>query len=299
MRRWMLLLVAPSLLLIGAGRQEPPPFPPSIVAWTPSPKNPVFKGEGADAWDKKIRERGWIMVEGGIYHLWYTGYNDAREPDRLLGHATSNDGLTWVRDPANPLRTGSWVEDVCILKHDGTYFMVAEGKGDIAHMLTSKDGVKWDEQGPLDIRKADGTPIDAGPRGTPTLYLDGDLWNLFYERYDQGVWLARSKDRKVWTNVQDEPVLKMGPESYDKTAVAMNQVVKRDGVYYGIYHANAERPWKEWTTCVARSKDLIHWEKYAGNPIAVNNSSSGILVDTEEGPRLYTMHPEVRVYEPK
>lgn len=291
----LLALILPS----GAGPQEPDPFPAAIVAWTPSARNPVFKAAAGDAWDAKIRERGWIMVEGGVYHLWYTGYNDAREPDRLLGHATSDDGLTWVRDPANPLRTGGWVEDVSIVKHDDTYFMVAEGQGDIAHMLTSKDGRNWDERGPLDIRKADGTPIDAGPRGTPTLYLDGDIWNLFYERNDRGVWLARSKDRKVWTNVQDEPVLKMGPESYDKAAVAMNQVVKRDGVYYGFYHANAERPWKEWTTCVARSKDLVRWEKYAGNPIAANNSSSGILVDTPGGPRLYTMHPEVRVHTPR
>ena len=49
-------------------------------------------------------------------------------------------------------------------------------------------------------------------------------------------------------------------------------------------------------TCVARSKDLIHWEKYAKNPIVRDNASSSILVATPEGDRLYAMHPKVRVY---
>ena len=52
--------------------------------------------------------------------------------------------------------------------------------------------------------------------------------------------------------MKDEPVLTMGPEPYDKAAVAFDQIFKRDGVYYAVYHANSERPWKDWTTCIAR-----------------------------------------------
>jgi hypothetical protein len=111
--------------------------------------------------------------------------------------------------------------------------------------------------------------------------------------------LATSKDRKVWINVKDEPVIAMGPEPYDRAAVALNQIVKRDGWYYAFYHANSERPWKDWTTCVARSRDRVRWEKYPGNPIIRNNCSSAILVRTPEGQdRLYTMHPDVKVFVP-
>jgi beta-1,2-mannobiose phosphorylase / 1,2-beta-oligomannan phosphorylase len=287
------------LLLIGMaiGPAQGDDFPRPLVAWSPAAEEPVFRGAGGDAWDKKIRERGWILVEDGIYHLWYTGYNDDRSPNKLLGHATSPDGVHWTRDPANPLVTDSWVEDMCVVRHEGTYFMFAEGKDDIAHMLTSPDGVHWTERGRLDIRTADGKPLSPGPYGTPTVWVEGGTWHLFYERGDQGVWLATSKDRKTWVNVQDEPVLSCGPEPYDRFAVAMNQVVKRDGVYYAFYHANAHKPWKDWTTCVARSKDLIRWEKYAGNPIVDHNCSSGILVDGPRGARFYTMHPEVRLFE--
>jgi sucrose-6-phosphate hydrolase SacC (GH32 family) len=271
-------------------------WPKDLVSWVPSPSNPVFQGAGDDAWDQKIRERGWILFEDGTFHLWYTGYNDARSPNKMLGHATSQDGVRWVRDPANPIHRSSWVEDMCVVKEGTTYFMFAEGKDDIAHLLSSTDRVHWEELGPLDIREVDGTRISPGPYGTPTVWVEGGTWYLFYERGDQGVWLASSKDRKSWTNVRDQPVLAIGPERYDKYAVAMNQVFKRGGVYYSLYHANAHKPWKDWTTCIARSNDLVHWEKYSGNPLIMNNSSSGILVEGPSGGRLYTMHPEVRIF---
>ncbi len=143
-------------------------------------------------------------------------------------------------------------------------------------------------------------PDQPGPYGTPTAWFENGTWYLFYERGDRGVWLATSKDRKVWTNVQDDPVIALGPSAYDQAAVAVNQIVKRDGFYYAFYHANAQRPWKDWTTCVARSRDLVHWEKYPGNPIIGNNCSSAILVRTPQGEdRLYTMHPDVKVFVPK
>jgi beta-1,2-mannobiose phosphorylase / 1,2-beta-oligomannan phosphorylase len=281
------------------GQQAPPSWP--FVAWTPIPENPVFAGTSRDTWDRKIRERGYILVgDDGTYHLWYTGYAVDKAPTMSLGHATSKDGVHWTRDPANPIFKESWTEDVCVVRHDGAFFMFAEGKNDIAHLLTSNDGLKWTEHGSLDIRKTDGTPIGPGPYGTPTAWFENGVWYLFYERGDQGVWLATSKDLKVWTNLKDDPVIGLGPSPYDQTAVAMNQIVKRDGFYYALYHANAQRPWKDWTTCLARSRDLIHWDKYPGNPIIGNNCSSAILVKTPQGEdRLYTMHPDVKVFVPK
>ena len=275
-------------------------FPKDLVSWKPIAGNPVLAGTGLErGWDRKIRERGWILVENGVYHLWYTGYNDDRSPNRNLGYAVSIDGLNWIRWPNNPIVSTTWVEDVCVVKHEGVYSMFAEGEKDVAHRLTSTDRVTWTEQGPLDIRKVDGSPIPPGPRGTPAVFVEGDTWYLFYERGDRGVWLATSKDQKVWTNVQDEPVMAMGPDAYDQYAVAFDQVFKRDGVYYAIYHANAHNPWKkDWTTNIARSKDLVHWEKYPGNPLIGNDSSSGMLVPVGGRVRLYTMHPEIRAFEP-
>ena len=70
------LLVAPS----------PPPAAPQVrpsaqqlaqpwalVRWKPVPENPVFTGTGRETWDRKIRERGYILPDDkGNFDLWYT-----------------------------------------------------------------------------------------------------------------------------------------------------------------------------------------------------------------------------------
>jgi sucrose-6-phosphate hydrolase SacC (GH32 family) len=262
--------------------------------------NPLFTGTGRDTWDREIRERGFILREGNTWKLWYTGYNTNRSETKALGYATSRDGLAWTRDPANPIFDGVWTEDVFVLRHGGVYFMFAEGRNDVAHLLTSPDGRHWEERGSLDIRTRAGDPISAGPYGTPTVWLEAGTWYLFYERNDEGIWLATSPEGRTWTNVEDTPVIRRGPETYDRGAVALNQVVRYRGRYYGVYHANAQADWKgPWTTCLAASDDLRHWEKYPGNPVIPSDDSSGILVDDGRRLRLYTMHPAVKLWLPR
>ncbi len=282
-----------------AGTMQSEKFPPEIVDFAPFDGNPVFTGTGKDSWDAKIRERGYILYEGNTFHMWYTGYNDSRSDTKYLGYATSPDGIIWARHPENPVFDLSWVEDMHVVKHDGMYYMFAEGRNDIAHMLTSTDRIHWQDQGKLDIRYASGESLSPGPYGTPTVWIEDGIWYLFYERNDEGIWLATSTDRSVWTNISDDPVISTGPDNYDSEAVALNQVVKYKGLYYAWYHACAHQPWRDWTTNVAASKDLIHWEKYPGNPVIAGDKSSGILVRDKSRFRLYTMHPDVRIYFPK
>lgn len=274
-------------------------FPPELVRFSPSAKNPVFTAAGPGHWDVKIRERGWILREGDTWRLWYTGYDGTPEGTRHLGNATSPDGLAWTRHAANPLDRNEWIEDMQVVKNGDAYLMFAEGRGDQAQWFTSKDGLAWHREGTLDVRKTDGTPIEKGPYGTPTVWFDEGVWNLFYERSDKGVWLARSRDLKVWTNVQDDPVLLPGPEPYDRLMVALNQIVRHEGRYYAYYHGSGtpEKP-RLWSTCIAVSSDLVHWKKYAGNPLtpASANQSSGIVVFDGKQFRLYTMHDKVDVH---
>jgi hypothetical protein len=272
-------------------------FPAELVHFVPYKNNPVFAGTGAATWDNQIRERGWIMKESDGWHLWYNGYVHI-DSTKYLGYATSPDGLIWTRYKDNPIYSFGWVEDMCVVKPDSIYYMFAEGRGDTAHMLTSPDRIHWTERGNLHIHRVNGEPISKGPYGTPAVFKENGTWYLFYERDDAGIWLATSQDLSTWTNVQDEPVLNRGPEAYDKYGVAMNQVIKYNGLYYGYYHATAFEDWHEWSTNVAVSKDLTHWKKYPNNPIIGDNMSSGILVNDGTQYRMYTMHPEVNVFFP-
>jgi len=295
---WGMLPPSPLPLSIEADTiEQAADFPAELVDFMPGPDNPVFAAAGPGHWDVKIRERGWILREGETYHLWYTGYDGTREGIRQLGYATSPDGLHWTRHPDNPLLPEQWVEDMMVIRDGDTYYMFAEGRNDQAQLLTSKDRVHWNREGTLDIRLTNGEPIKPGPFGTPTAWLENGIWYLFYERMDLGVWLATSKDMKVWTLVQDEPVIVLGPGDYDKYMIALNQIVKRGDVYFAYYHGSGDKmaP-RAWTTNVARSTDLVHWEKYPGNPLVDGNKSSGIVVFDGRQYRLYTMHDQVDVY---
>ena len=292
------------LLLLTSGQTvhaQHDEFPNALVKFTSSPANPLFIARGKGHWDVRIRERGWILREGDQYRMWFTGYDDTRNGLKMLGYATSADGLHWTRHPRNPVYRENWVEDMMVVKRKGTYYMFAEGKGDQAHLLTSTDGINWNRKGPLDIRSTDGRRIKPGPYGTPTAWFEEGTWYLFYERRDLGVWLATSKEMKVWRHVQDEPVLLPGPDRYDRKLIALNQIVKHKGRYYAYYHGTAaEQSPSLWTTNVATSTDLIHWKKYPGNPLfpAGENKSSGILVHDGKQFRMYTMHNEVHVHFP-
>ena len=272
-------------------------FPGHMVNFVPYKANPVFTGTNADTWDKEIRERGYILFEDGLYKMWYTGYNPDKAEQKFLGYATSKDGIKWTRYPGNPIFKEKWTEDMCVIKNEGKYYMYAEGKNDIAHLLASHDGIHWNEKGDLIIKKTNGEIIP-GPYGTPTVWIENNKWYLFYERNDEAIWLAESSDHINWTNVQDTPVISKGPGKYDAGAVAANQVVKYKGKYYLYYHASS-KPMKsavEWTSNVAMSTDLIHWVKYDKNPIVKGDHSSPILVYNGNDYRLYTMHSQVWLY---
>ena len=282
-----------------AGSSEKDVFPAELVSFVPYENNPVFTGTGENTWDHAIRERGYILKEDDGYHMWYTGFRgDTNEPVMTLGYARSADGIRWTRFSGNPVFTESWVEDMMVVRHDSVYYMFAEGRNDIAHMLTSKDKINWTDHGSLNVRQTNGQPLSSGPYGTPTVYIEEEVWYLFYERNDEGIWLATSRDLKEWKNVQDEPVIRKGPESYDKFGVALNQVIKYGDRYYGYYHGTPTEDWSEWNTNVVVSSDLLHWRKYEGNPILEENKSSGIVVNDGARYRLYTMHEKVQLHFP-
>ena len=300
--RWRTLLFVVVLILAPVTCSANELFPPELTKFEPIGPNPVFTAQGEGHWDVKIRERGWIIREGDLWRMWFTGYDGTRPGRKMLGYATSRDGLSWQPHPANPIYNEHWVEDVCVIPHDGTLYMFAEGEQDRAQLLTSRDGIAWQRIATLDVRLKNGEPIPDGAYGTPTAWFEDGVWNLFYERNDKAIWLARSRDLKVFTNVQDEPVISPGPADCD--LIAMNQIIKHQGRYYAVIHGTKKNDDPKqpnlWSTGLATSTDLVHWTKYAGNPLrpVSENKSSGLLIHDGRQFLLYTMHGKVDLHRP-
>src|SRR5262245_16840505 len=89
-------------------------FPGELVCFTEPNPEPIFTGEGPGHWDAAIRERGWILHEGNQWRMWFTGYDGTRPGIKLLGYATSPDGLHWQREP-KPIYDQGWIEDMTVI----------------------------------------------------------------------------------------------------------------------------------------------------------------------------------------
>jgi hypothetical protein len=205
-------------------------------------------------------------------------FGPASEKPLLAGTGTN----TWDRK----MRERGW-----FMREEGQWHLWFTGYNDdltdarFLGYATSPDGIHW-TRWPGNPLTTDGWVEDM------CVVKRGDTWWLFYERRDLAVYVATSRD------------LAMGPETYDRHAVAVDQIIKHKGRCYAYYHASELPKWGEWSTCLAMSKDLVHWKKYPGNPVlpvnpAMPGAGSGTVVHDGQGYRLYTTHPDVRVYLPE
>ena len=149
-------------------------FPTSWYVSTLLHKIPSSPRPAKTTGTPRIRERGWILKDGDTWRLWYTGYDGTRDGKKMLGLATSPDGLRWTRHSANPIYRDRWVEDMQVIKHGDTYYMFSEGNDDQAQLLKSADGLAWERVGQLDVRLKNGEPIPPGPYGTPTAFFENE-----------------------------------------------------------------------------------------------------------------------------
>lgn len=162
-------------------------------------------------------------------------------------------------------------------------------------LYTSTDRIKWKAHGKIKLLEPYGT-ISTRNAGSPVLYCKNNLWYLFYEHWDEGIWLATTTDPLgAWTNVSRTAVLEpTGLGNFG--AMCADSVIKYSGRYYlygtvGIYPLGING--NKWSVFIAVSDDLIHWIPYQNNPITPWGRSSGMpVIDRSGKVRLYTMQPK-------
>jgi len=70
------------------------------IQWTKHPNNPVLDVGPPGSWEESIVFTPDVHFDGQTYHMWYNGFN---RTDARIGHATSPDGISWTKNPANPI----------------------------------------------------------------------------------------------------------------------------------------------------------------------------------------------------
>jgi predicted GH43/DUF377 family glycosyl hydrolase len=72
------------------------------INWYIDPNSVFEASEGM--WDSESVETPSVIKVGDTYHLYYTGYSTHYLlAEYSIGHATSKDGINWIKDPNNPV----------------------------------------------------------------------------------------------------------------------------------------------------------------------------------------------------
>jgi len=188
------------------------------------------------------------------------------------------------------------------------YYLFVEDKGRLTkkgkpsfrniRRYHSLDCKNWIDDGIiLDIDEG-GIPLNWQNKdvSSPIVYIENGIWYLFYEGRGKPntelktkhisslgkIGLAISNDGFHFKKISQRPIIDVGkPGDWDDRGVVPDDLIKYNNTYYLIYHGNGHflaplfcRDWACWRTGIAKSEDLIHFEKLKFNPINPLNGMS-------------------------
>jgi predicted GH43/DUF377 family glycosyl hydrolase len=105
---------------------------PDGIRWNKAAANPVFFGQ--KDWDHAGVGGAFVSTQynGQLYEMWFHGTEDTDKPYGL-GHAYSNDGITWAEDESTPnvFADGSSFLDPWVASVGGTTYIWSEAQTDV------------------------------------------------------------------------------------------------------------------------------------------------------------------------
>ena len=178
-------------------------YSPDGINWTKHP-NRVLQVGSSSEWDSGFLEGPSVIKDGNTYKMWYCGYDaivngNSTDGKANIGYATSADGISWTKYPANPIivtGTNSWdstyVQDPHVIKENGEYHMWFGGGQDGEHYdqqvgyAVSADGITWVKSplNPVLTRGNSGTWDDILSSFPSVLNDDGE-YKMWYTGRDQ------------------------------------------------------------------------------------------------------------------
>jgi hypothetical protein len=236
--------------------------------WTKHAGNPVLRRDQPGAESDYLCEPN-LIYRNGRFHLWFA---QMFPPDgrTALGYATSPDGFTWTKHPANPMLhlPHCEVHRPSVMEHQGVCYCFAVDdefgrKGpSTMRRWESRDGLQWsDEQL---VMTADQEWEEGTLANMAVVVDDAGLWQMLYTRIDRAggqhhkgyFGAAHSADGVCWTKHPGNPVI-TGFYGGDPCLV-------KSGDRYYTWHSRAEGG--SLRIYCHSSEDMIHWQPVGGGP---------------------------------
>jgi predicted GH43/DUF377 family glycosyl hydrolase len=249
--------------------------------WTKHPSNPVVDAGDPGSWDENWVIFPSVIKDGSTYMMWYRGVDAGGT--KHIGLAISGDGMTWTKDPVNPVLAsggpGSWDERINsarVIKDGATYKMwyaASDGSALRTGYATSDDGKNWSKH-------PDNPVLDVGAAGAwdeqevscPHVIMDGTTYKMWYTGKDNdgnyGLGYATSSNGIVWTKYSGNPVLTPGASgTWDHWGVLCSSVLMDGTAYRMWYFGKSDSDPSIDSIGYATSSDGIAWTKDANNPV--------------------------------
>jgi Tol biopolymer transport system component len=243
------------------------------TSWTKPSSNPALPNGSSGTWDQNEAHYPSVIWDGGIYKMWYAGYNGSSQS---IGYATSTDGINWTKHSGNPVISPSeaWEGSQLVLpeviKHDGIYKMWYQNVGTPRHIgyATSSDGISWTKHSGNPVINAGASgEWDDDQIGPGTVIVDNGVYKMWYSGFDGsqlGIGYATSTDGINWTKNSGNPLF--------STLVSWLPSVLKQGASYHMWYSYTPSGGND-SIGYATSNDGLQWTDWTGNPVLAKGSS--------------------------
>jgi predicted GH43/DUF377 family glycosyl hydrolase len=208
--------------------------------------------ETGAGWDSRYVTQPSVLFINGIYYMWYTGWAGGGLENYKIGYAISNNGVNWDKYDFNPVLTastiGNWdpvgVSSPSVVEVDGIYYMWFTGYSNDGStaigLATSSDRINWDWYQGNPVLEGNPSGWDKQVANCKVMELAGTylMWYTGIDGDSARIGYAQSYEGVNWQKYSGNPVLNVGPESWDIQAVEEPDVIL-DTYYFEMIYSGS------------------------------------------------------------
>jgi predicted GH43/DUF377 family glycosyl hydrolase len=229
---------------------------PDGIKWTKDSNNPVLDVGMIGSWDDHFIHGCSVILIDSLFHMWYTGHTgEDLMKNWRIGHATSPDGVNWIKDTANPVKDlypdgpldDHWSVVVSVLSVKDQYhmyYLTGDWGGMRTAHATSEDGINWTKDPENPVLSPESNTWENEEALAQSVLFDGTTFHLWYNGNKHWEWRighAKSMDGSSWEKSYLHNPILIPSESggWDDKSVAFNVVMDSAGVKYKTWYCGS------------------------------------------------------------